>query len=98
MKVLLLDNAVQDQLDAMDWYDLQRPGLSASFRGAVQQTLHRIAEFPQGSPILLRDFRATRLNRFPYRVVYRIEGDVVRVYAISHTSRDLRNLAGRLPR
>lgn len=46
-----------------------------------------ILQFPHASPPLGAGLRRCLLSRFPYQIVYRVEGDTIRVYAVAHNKR-----------
>ena len=56
-----------------------------TLRDGVEKTLKDLLEDPNiGKPLRysFKGFRATRIGK--YRLIYAIEGDVVRIYAIKH--------------
>ena len=55
----------------------------------LHEALSFVAEAPLASPLWRadRDYRRRRMRRFPYMVVYRIEGGVVLVVAVAHERR-----------
>lgn len=46
-----------------------------------------ILEFPHASPPLRGGFRRCLLRKHDYQLIYRVEGDLVRVYAFAHQKR-----------
>jgi plasmid stabilization system protein ParE len=51
--VPFLPAAEEEFLDAVAWYEAERPGLGAEFLAEVERAVRRIASFPQhGSPYL----------------------------------------------
>lgn len=50
-------------------------------------TIGRIIEFPRAWPSAEANTRRVLLGDFPYQLVYRVEGDEVRVYAVAHLKR-----------
>jgi plasmid stabilization system protein ParE len=75
--------------DAADWYEEQLEGLRAEFVITVDAALSQISERPFSYPAI-ENFPVRRilLNRFPYSVIYSVEGQTVLVYAIFHNSRN----------
>ncbi len=84
MRIVWRDEAVVDYLGAIDWYEERQPGLGQLLRGAVRKAEARIAAFPLSCQLLERDFRGCLLHKFPFQLVYRVEADVIRVYALFH--------------
>jgi plasmid stabilization system protein ParE len=71
------------------WYEAQWPGLGAQLFDAVAATIEGIETQPEiGAPA--RPDPQTRrvlVERFPYQVVYRLEGNEIVVVAIVHLKR-----------
>jgi plasmid stabilization system protein ParE len=79
--------AQHDAAEAYLWYEVRSVGLGVRFADALQACLDRLARNPklqkrQGA------FRHAIVEKFPYRVVFVIEGSTVFVYQIRHTSRN----------
>ena len=79
-----------------DWYDGQRQGLAAEFRGAVDDAIARIADNPLMYPERYRGNRRAVLRRFPYVLWYRLHANFVIVLACVHGKRDPRSIRARL--
>jgi toxin ParE1/3/4 len=88
MKVVYSNDAVRDYIQAIDWYEEQAPGLGDVFRRALLGVEQRIAAFPESAPVVEGEFRSCLIPRFPYQVVYCIEAEVLRIYAVFHCARD----------
>ena len=75
--------------EAVRWYENRRAGLGADFYDTVVRTIERIQAHPEiGAPRSGRlPNREFRVNRFPYKVVYRVRDEDIYVVAIAHTSR-----------
>lgn len=82
------DASAQLELDeAADFYDLESLGLGAEFVDSVEAALHSLLEFPESCPVLLGETRKLVIERFPYSVMYWIDGDVIVVSAVAHQRR-----------
>jgi toxin ParE1/3/4 len=87
-----------DLLEAEAWYEQQRAGLGNEFLRAVRAEMARI---PRG-PLLYRVRQRRRQvrwiypRRFPYRIVFRVIGDTVVIYAVLHAARHDREWRKRL--
>ena len=46
MKIVFNEFAVEELNDAIDYYDLELPGLGNLFKEELQKSLHRIVEYP----------------------------------------------------
>lgn len=82
-----------DIASAADWYDAQQPGLGAQFVHAIRDRIDQLLQDPLRSRIRDRARRARWVlpPRFPYRIIYRVTGDVVLVIAVIHAARHERN-------
>ena len=79
----------QDIAEAEAWYESKQPGLGLEFTRTVRDAFR---DFPS-DPSMFR-LRNRKLGvrwfytpRFPYRIVYKIEGDCVVVLAVMHAAR-----------
>lgn len=97
MRIVWRNEAIADYLDAVDWYEQRQPGLGTALRNAVRKAEARITVFPLACRVVERDFRGCLLQKFPFQLVYRVEADVVRVYALFHCSLDPQQRATQLP-
>ncbi|MBP8823849.1 MAG: type II toxin-antitoxin system RelE/ParE family toxin [Flavobacteriales bacterium] len=70
-----------------DWYEARSKGLGGRFADALEECLQSIQRNPTGLQIRKGKYRHDLVSRFPYRVVYTLDGDTVFVYQIRHTSR-----------
>lgn len=89
--VSLLDEARDEVLQAASWYEGQQSGLGLELIEELTETLRWIEEQPDRFPMLEtrgspRQRRAI-LSRFPYMVIYDIDGEEVLVTAFAHTAR-----------
>jgi toxin ParE1/3/4 len=73
--------------EAADFYDLECPGLGAAFLDEVQSALIRIAQFPEGAPLILGRVRRKVLPKFPYVVMYSLRDPQIRILAVAHEKR-----------
>lgn len=64
--------------DAVEYYEDCKPGLGLEFGKEVYATIARIIEYPKAWPMLSKNTRRCKTNRFPYGVVYQIKSDTVR--------------------
>jgi toxin ParE1/3/4 len=72
---------------AVERYNAETPGVGAALAAEVERAAQRIVEFPQlGSPYLVGTRRVI-LRRFPFSVVYRVEGEDVVIVALAHHRR-----------
>lgn len=87
MSIRLLEPAQQELDEAIVWYNLQAPGLGDAFLVEVLKAFRQIERFPQAWHPITEDSRRFRLHRFPYGVIYSLEGEDIIVLAIAHLHR-----------
>ncbi len=88
MIVRIHSAARQELLAAVQWYlDEGGPVVAQTFEAAVHQALELLAAMPGlGSP-MHPNTRQWPLRRFPYVMVYRVQGDVLTCLALAHQRR-----------
>ncbi len=90
MNIRFLPPAGQELDDAVDWYDRQLPGLGIEFLDEVDKALHRIAAYPHSCEEIETGLRRCLLNRFPFGIIYGLDGNIIVVVAIAHLHREPR--------
>lgn len=84
----IVEPSAQEDAWAAAYYLEQRsPGLGVRFIDELERCYQYIRDFPHGFQERRGRFRHAMLAVFSYRVVYEIDGDVIYVYQIRHTSR-----------
>lgn len=82
-----------EYLDAVDYYDAQRPGLGDELIRRFEEAIEAVIQDPDawprvpewdGSPAL----HSHGVKVFPYRIVYYTTGEQVRIIAYAHTRRE----------
>ncbi|MCB0519348.1 MAG: type II toxin-antitoxin system RelE/ParE family toxin [Lewinellaceae bacterium] len=84
----LQTSAIEDLREAFVWYEEQKTGLGHELLSAATETLTRIEQSPLLFAKVFREKRRAALRRFPYNIIYEVEGDVIRVSAIMHGKKD----------
>lgn len=87
LALIILSIAERDLLEAQTWYDIQRPGLGAEFRAAINTTFQQMAEQPLQYPLVHRQLRRAVLRRFPYLIYFRADSDRIVIMACLHSKR-----------
>ena len=86
--LLITEDAELDLADAALWYEVRKPNLGHEFIESVESVL----QFLQTSPMTFRlreeNVRIALVKRFPYKVIYTLEDNLVIVHAIMHAKRD----------
>ncbi len=97
-EVLLTHDAMQDLTGIHDYiFDHDSPERADYVLTRIEETFNTLSYFPErgGYPAELlevgnRDYREIHFK--PYRIIYRIEKDVVYVYVIADARRNLKQL------
>jgi toxin ParE2 len=87
MSFLLLPEAQIELDEAYEWYALQADGLGVRFLAEVVHSFGLIQQYPTAWHPLSTNTRRCRLKRFPYGVIYSVEGQDVIVIAVAHLHR-----------
>jgi mRNA-degrading endonuclease RelE of RelBE toxin-antitoxin system len=85
---LVVKEEVENQLSKTAlWYDQQQQGLGSTFFEEWENTTEYISNYAEGCAKKYKEFRHAMLKRFPYLVVYEIEGNNVIIYALIYAGR-----------
>lgn len=87
-RVIFLEEARAEAVEAFRWYEKERRGLGKVFRGRLNDTIRRIRATPVAYPLQYRDLRRALVEQFPYAVFYRALEDRVVVVGVIHGKRD----------
>ncbi|MFO0811439.1 MAG: type II toxin-antitoxin system RelE/ParE family toxin [Gemmataceae bacterium] len=87
-RVRLLPEARAEFDDAGDYYEARRKGLGKDFVAKVRDVFRRISANPRMHGVVYHDVRMALVDRFPYVVLYREDGNEVIIVSVFHTSRD----------
>lgn len=81
--------ARRELLEAGQWY-LADGGkaVAEQFEGAVERALRLLQFMPKLGRPSYPGVRTWALKRFPYTLVYRVEGELITVIAVAHQSRE----------
>ena len=74
-------------LEAAKYYDVQAPGLGSEFLAGINLAVNDIGANPKRWPVVSCNIRRRLIHRFPYCLLYRIDGNKVVVLAIMHLRR-----------
>lgn len=86
--VLFVRDEAQDETEEIrKWYEAQSAGLGVRFVDALEKTYRSLCDTPYYQ--VRKDvYRYVRVEGFPfYRVVYVVDGNMITVYQVRHTSR-----------
>jgi toxin ParE1/3/4 len=96
--VIFTEEAERELAEASEWFDEHTGIGSSGFVALIREVVEAISETPFAAPpwSYAPEFRAWTLRRIPYRVIYEVQDQVVRIVAIAHTSRDPEHWLDRL--
>jgi plasmid stabilization system protein ParE len=86
-QVKILPAAKLDIREAAKWYNEQQPGLGLRFTAYVRNKINSIAANPLVYSVKYANIRAVVLDVFPYMVHFEVDGNIITILAVLHTSR-----------
>jgi len=90
MNYRFVDEALAEYISAGLYYERREPGLGDAFMDEVEAGIIVISNGPEVWPVFDGDVRRYLIHRFPYGILYTIEGDVTVIWAVM----DLRRQPG----
>ena len=88
MEVVLLLRAEADSLRIYARYEDLREGRGDLFLASVDRGLSQLSSFPESGSTIRPPFRRLLIRRFPYGIVYAVEGSRIIVYSIAPLKQD----------
>jgi toxin ParE1/3/4 len=86
-RLQFLSEAVSELDEAFGWYLARSPQAAGAFLGELERASALVAETPDVWPAFHLGTRSYNLRGFPFRLIYRQQGDVVQVVAVAHHKR-----------
>lgn len=85
---MLVEEALDEFIEATQYLDAQSQGLGERFNLAFVETLELILQFPEIG-VELKQYKVRQLNirGFSYKIIYRVEDDLLVIYALAHHKR-----------
>jgi len=96
MKVRFLTPAQSELDDAVAWYNEQSSGLGFEFLDELDRLVRRSLAFPLSCPEIEPGLRRGLLARFPFGLLYGLDGETIVVVAVAHLHREPRYWADRI--
>jgi hypothetical protein len=87
VKIQILPGAEQDLIDGFYFYQMQEIGAGACFLSCLYSDIDSLRFFAEAHPVV-SGFRRLLSKRLPFAVYYRIEADIVFIYAMLDCRRD----------
>lgn len=86
--VSLSSEAQADANAAVDWYVGKGAFIAADdFADELGRALGLLSQFTESGKTGAHNTRTLPLHSFPYSLIYRLQGDAIRVIAVAHHSR-----------
>lgn len=79
--------AEKDLLEGFEWYAERNPDSAIALRETVKTAKNVISRAPQVWPTFSNGTQKYRLQRFPYKIIYRFIGDTIQIVAVAHDKR-----------
>ncbi len=96
MKLRFLILAQRELDDAVAWYNEQAAGLGQEFLDELDRVVRRAVTFPMSCPEIEPGVRRCLLPRFPYGLIYGVDGETLVVVAVAHLHREPRYWVDRI--
>jgi plasmid stabilization system protein ParE len=87
VKLKFHGEATAELEEALDWYAVRSPDAERAFAAAIDPSLASLIAAPQRFAEVTPGFRAVRVEKFPYQLIYRVLGETVVVVAVAHLKR-----------
>jgi toxin ParE1/3/4 len=87
MRVVSHPDADEELKAAVLWYQQQRSDLGEAFLEEFDRTLSRILSEPKRWRKIRGDNRKLNFDRFPYAIVYNVQGGTLYIKAVMHLRR-----------
>lgn len=86
----LHEKAYEEYIAAYEWYEMCRQGLGDRFMNCVEERLQQISENPEYFGKRQGNYRAVKVQHFPYLIVYEIfkKKELIHIAAIYHGRRN----------
>ena len=86
-----LSISIEAELDMMEsvlWYNSQLEDLGAEFVDQLDAAFNLIVATPLSFPVKYKNMRVMVLPRFPFIIAYEISGNLIKIMAVFHTSKN----------
>lgn len=80
-------DAAEEYQAALTWYLGRSQAAAVRLTEELDRTIESVRQFPEMYPLFDDRHRYAVLRRYPYSVVYRMDGDRIRVVAFAHSRR-----------
>ncbi len=82
------EEAIIDMQIAFDWYNEKQEGLGDELLEEIESSFRSISENPHHYTYVNDYYRRIKTRRFPYLIIYEIEGNNIIVNSLRHAKRN----------
>lgn len=86
-KVVVHPESIADLLEAISYYDEISSELSEDLIEHYRSCIKQLTSNPRIYPSFYTKYRKINLERFPYKIVFRIQVDTIHIVAFAHHKR-----------
>lgn len=87
MKAIFHPEASDEMMESARVFEGRSEGLGSDFLAAVEETTHRIEQFPEAGPIDRANIHKRLVRGFPFTILYEIQSDRIFIAAVMHQHR-----------
>ena len=87
MKVRFLSAAEEEVTESVAFYYSESPQATLAFLEEIDDAADAIGAAPYQYPVYADHVRVRQLDRFPFSIFYRIDGDEAIIQSVAHNSR-----------
>ncbi len=87
MTLITIEEAEQEFVETVAYYELKEPGLGFRFRDEVASVVDWIRQFPEVPRLRRKGYRRVSLRAFAHYVAYVIRGETIWIVAVAHGHR-----------
>jgi toxin ParE1/3/4 len=85
--LVIQTEAVLDLQEAFEWYEKKRKGLGYLLIEEIEISYQKLSENPHHYTHINQVYRRIKLNKFPYLIIYEIEGQNIIINSVRHAKR-----------
>jgi toxin ParE1/3/4 len=74
--------------EAFNWYEEQKEGLGYELLEEIEACYELLKTYPERYSYINQFYRRIKTQRFPYLLIYEIEGDDIIINSVRHIRRD----------
>lgn len=80
--------AILEIREAFEWYEDQKGGLGYELLDEIETCYEKLTDNPLRYSLINQYYRRIKTNRFPYLLIYEVEGDDIIINSVRHIKRN----------